>query len=116
MRRTDTCVMDAENGTKCKRCRLEKCLKIGMRREKVDKKRGWVKETAQIFVEVDEFRDVTQIHILPVMMGGGEVKKWVGKPLDRQCGVCESPAPMVLHFGAVCCYSCRLEEAIQIVE
>ena len=110
MSRTDACVMDAVSGTKCKRCRLEKCLEIGMRPEKVEKKRECAKvtpeETAKIVIEV-EFKEVKKVNILPVMMGGGEVKKWVGKPLDRQCGVCQSPASMVLHFGAVCCYSCR---------
>jgi len=38
-RKTDRCVVDAVNRTNCKKCRLQKCLKVGMKPEKVDRNR-----------------------------------------------------------------------------
>ena len=65
MRRTDSCVMDSVTRTNCKRCRLEKCLGIGMKPGKVDmvdKKRGRVKATPVVITEeVSEFDEVDDI-------------------------------------------------------
>jgi len=36
-RKTDRCVVDAVNRTNCKKCRFQKCLKVGMKPEKVDR-------------------------------------------------------------------------------
>ena len=34
-------------------------------------------------------------------------KKQPSQPLDNSCGVCESPASSVFHYGAIVCFSCR---------
>lgn len=38
-RKTDACVVDAVSRTNCKKCRFQKCLKVGMKPEKVDRVR-----------------------------------------------------------------------------
>ena len=186
-------MIDAVTRTHCKRCRLEKCLSIGMRPEKVDRvggKRGYVVatsvETADVLREGEEVNDVRDVDVVlleamssdwegnsgyalssespsidratettgrkrelqetnkldcennsdnddvsefPTKDGTPlknrqskkrrksvcpnspmtkyETKSGPAKPLIRECGVCGSPASVVLHYGAVCCYSCR---------
>jgi len=50
-RKTDSCVVDAVSRTNCKKCRFMKCLKVGMRPEKVDRVR---KKSKQIKAEIKE--------------------------------------------------------------
>ena len=67
---TNACVLNSVKRTDCKRCRLEKCLSIGMRPERVDRvarKRGRViatsaKNTRDVF-EVDEAEDVENVRV-----------------------------------------------------
>ena len=32
---------------------------------------------------------------------------WVPRPLTSECKVCSAPAPAILHYGSISCYSCR---------
>jgi len=70
-RKTDRCVVDAVNRTNCKKCRLQKCLKVGMKPEKVDHIRrkakfdkvggnGKIAEKIKQVEEVATFHDVEQ--------------------------------------------------------
>ena len=63
--------MDSVTRTNCKRCRLEKCLTIGMKPGKVDmvdRKRGRVKDTAVMSAEgnfvVDEVEYVEEVKVM----------------------------------------------------
>jgi len=50
-RKTDNCVVDTVSRTNCKKCRFQKCLKVGMKPEKVDRVR---KKAKLIKTEVKE--------------------------------------------------------------
>ena len=43
-RKTDNCQVDAVSRTNCKKCRLKKCLAIGMKPEKVTVNHCWAQE------------------------------------------------------------------------
>jgi len=49
-RKTDNCQVDAVSRTNCKKCRLKKCLAIGMKPEKVDRVRK--KRALKLEVEI----------------------------------------------------------------
>ena len=57
MRKTNACVVDMWSRTNCKKCRLEKCHRIGMRPEKVDRmarRQGRVGGTCCVPVQAQE--------------------------------------------------------------
>eukprot|EP00092_Neocalanus_flemingeri_P009419 GFUD01010133.1.p1 GENE.GFUD01010133.1~~GFUD01010133.1.p1 ORF type:complete len:492 (+),score=107.38 GFUD01010133.1:80-1555(+) len=53
-RDTDSCVVDQVNRTNCKKCRLQKCVEIGMKPEKVLKNRNTIKESTKASILIKE--------------------------------------------------------------
>jgi len=98
---TDECKITKKTRVKCKSCRYNKCIQIGMIPEKVknhkaltEKRTKIVKNEEQLLEDVKPTEKVKK-------------KKKRVEELNQECKVCGSPAPTHLNYGAIACFSCR---------
>jgi len=98
---TDECRITKKTRVKCKSCRYNKCIQIGMIPEKVknhkaltEKRTKIVKNEEQLLEDVKPTEKVKK-------------KKKRVEELNQECKVCGSPAPTHLNYGAIACFSCR---------